>query len=203
MRIKKRKNKQMKQGHVVYSQSYRRLHWFMAGSIIALLVAGQQFNFNLSVSERVAGLFAHSTLGSLMLIAVGLLLTKRFIRRDPVPKPSMPLIKIIAARGVQYGLYTLAVLIPLTGLGAALYSPHPVYFLNVIDISLLDATQVSAFNNIRSMHMWATRGAMLLLAAHAGAALYHHFIVKDAVLKSMAVLDPRLSRILLKIRHRQ
>jgi cytochrome b561 len=124
-----------------YSYNYHRLHWSMTGIIIALLLADLQFNFNLTDAYRITGLQAHSTLGSLSLLIVLGLLFKRFIRRDPVPKPMLPLFKVLATRSVQNGLYTLAVVIPLSGLAASLYSPHPVYFLGIFDIAIMDIRQ--------------------------------------------------------------
>lgn len=184
----------------IYSFNYRRLHWALAGIIIILLLAGQQFNFNLSDAYRINGLRAHSTLGTLSLFIVIAFIFKRFIRRDPTPKPNMPLLKVIAAKGVQYGLYSLALLIPITGLISALYSPHPVYILGLFNIAILTADAEANFSYFRSLHMWATYGAIMLLSAHAGAACYHHFIKKDGVMKSMVGINPRLNKLCYTIR---
>lgn len=185
--------------HAAYSHNYRLLHWSMAGIIVTLLLAGQQFNFNLSDAYRITGLQAHSTLGLSSLLIVVLLIFKRFIRCDPVPKTKLPLLQMLAARSVQYGLYILAILFPLSGLAASLYSPHPVYFLGIFDLAIMDVRQEINFSYFRSIHMWATRAAMLLLASHAGAALYHHFVVKDNVLKTMVGFNSHSTRIWRKI----
>lgn len=179
----------------IYSLVYRRLHWSLAAIIVMLLVAGQQFNLNLSDAHRIYGLKAHSSLGTLSLIIALFFVIKRFILRRPTPKPHLPLLKLIMARSVQLGLYMVAVLIPVSGVVCALCSLNPVYLFGLFDLSSLQPSGEATFLYYRSIHVWATRMGMLLLACHAGAALYHHFIVKDDVLKSMAVPDPLVSRV--------
>lgn len=179
----------------IYSLSYRRLHWSLAAIIIILLIAGQQFNFDISDAYRIQGLKAHSSLGTVSLIIVLFLLFKRFIQRCPVPKAKLSRFKLIAARCVQYSLYLLAIIIPISGLSSALFSPQPVYLFAIFDLSSLQVSNQDTFIFLRDIHLWATRVAMFLLVNHAGAALYHHFVVKDDVLKSMVAKDPLLTKL--------
>lgn len=176
-----------------YSLFYRRLHWSLMMIILILLLAGQQFNFDLTEMYRINGLRAHSTLGSLSLVIVLLFIYRRFIKKAPVPKVRLPWLKKILAKSVQISLYGIAIVIPVTGLLSAQYSPFPVYLLGIIDISYLN--NPDTFIYLRSIHCWSTRLVMFLFAAHAGAALYHHFILNDLVLKSMLVKDPALTRL--------
>ena len=176
----------------VYSLFYRRLHWSLAIIIILLSIVGQQFSFDISEAYRIHGLKAHSTLGTLSLLIVITLFAKRFVLRRPVPTPKMPLMKVIMARSVQFSLYALAIFIPISGAICALHSNYPVYLFGLFDISSLQSGTQTSFAYFRSIHVWAMRTAMFLLFCHAGAALYHHFVVKDKVLKSMAVQDPLL-----------
>ena len=187
-------SKSSSNGHV-YSLFYRRLHWSLAIIIILLSIVGQQFSFDISEAYRIHGLKAHSTLGTLSLLIVITLFVKRFVLRRPVPTPKLPLMKVIMARSVQFSLYALAIFIPISGAICALHSTYPVYLFGLFDISHLQPGMEANFTYFRTIHVWAMRTAIFLLLCHAGAALYHHFVVKDKVLKSMAARDPLLYKI--------
>lgn len=179
----------------IYSLLYRRLHWGLAVIIITLLLAGQQFNLDLTESHRIYGLKAHSSLGTIAFIIALVFIGKRFIWRVPTPKPKLSLFKRVMAKTAQLTLYVLAVVIPVSGMLCALQSHYPVYLFALFDLTALPISLEASFEELRSIHMWATRLAMFVVACHAGAALYHHFIVKDDVLKSMAAPDPLLTRL--------
>ena len=170
-----------------YSFPYKILHWAMALVMIALLIAGQQFNFNISDEYRHHGLIFHSSVGTLALIAAFSLLIKRFLLKHHRPESGLPYLQTLSANLVQFALYALAIAIPVTGLLAAYYSPHEVMLFGSYKISLASGETEQAWTTIRWLHRWATRLTMLLLACHAGAALYHHFIVKDDVLRKMII----------------
>ncbi|WP_371373199.1 cytochrome b [Thalassotalea aquiviva] len=179
----------------IYNLIYRRLHWSIAIIIISLLIAGQQFNWDISNAHRAWGLTAHSTLGILVLCIALLLIVYRFILRAPTPKPNLPLLKLLMAKTVQLCLYGLAIAIPVTGIACALHSEQPVYVLGVFNLSGLQVSIAENFNTFRNIHTYATQIAIALVLCHAGAALYHHFIKKDSVLKSMAASDPLIMRL--------
>lgn len=181
-------------GHV-YSLFYRRLHWTLASIIILLSIVGQQFSFDISDAYRIHGLKAHSTLGTLSLLIVITLFIKRFVLRKPIPAPKLPLLKMIMARSVHFSLYALAIIIPISGGICALHSAYPVYLFGLFDITIFQPGTEESFTYFRTIHVWAMRTAVFFLLCHAGAALYHHYIIKDNVLKSMAVLDPLLLKI--------
>lgn len=160
----------------------------MAGGFIALLIAGQQFNFDLTDAYRARGLKLHSSLGAIVLFTALTLMIRRWIYKEPRPEADLPPLKKLAATSVQLLLYALAVFIPLSGLATALFSPTPTLLFGAINLSQL-AGDPELYARIRSIHETGTWLAMLMIGAHGGAALYHHFILKDDVLTSM--LDVR------------
>ncbi len=178
-----------------YSKSYQWLHWLMALSILTLLIAGQQFNFDLTLAERLRGLKLHSSVGSCSFIIVLFLIVKRFIKRDPAPIAQLPKSQILMSKLVQLSLYSIALLIPLTGMMAAFYSPNDVLVFGVIKISLAHGDTEMMFSSIREIHRWATRAAILLVLCHGGAAIYHHLILKDGILLSMLDIRAIINRL--------
>ena len=171
-----------------YSSTYRWLHWTMAIGFITLLIAGQQFNLNLSDAYRISGLRFHSSIGSIVLVAATYMLIKRFIRQDSRPVVNMPVIKKLMATCAQLSLYGLAVFIPLTGLLTAYFAELPTHWFGVFNISQFTTDEV-LFSQIRRIHELATFLGIALLCAHAGAAFYHHLVKKDQVLSSMVNME--------------
>ena len=192
-----------KSSNKIYSLIYRRLHWILAGIIIALLIFGQNFHREISDSYRIWGLKAHSTLGTMALVVGCVFIFRRFVLRRPTPDHKLPLFKLLMARAVQLGLYSMAIFVPVSGMICAIYHHYPVGFLGFIDISAFVPDNEESYLFFRQAHVWATRLTMLMLAGHAGAALWHHFVVKDGVLKSMLANDPLVDKLLQKFKLRK
>lgn len=166
-----------------YRRGYRVLHWGIAAVFCTLLIAGQQFNLNLSEGKHLFGLAAHSSIGSVGLLLALLFFAKRFILRHKRPHVELPLMQKLMATGAQLSLYSLAILVPTTGLMAAIYSPNAVNWLGFINIAQF--TNEQSYQTWRDWHELSTFAVLAVLAAHAAAAVYHHVIKKDAVLKAM------------------
>ncbi|TCS36760.1 cytochrome b [Reinekea marinisedimentorum] len=169
--------------NTVYSRSYRLFHWAMGLGFAALLIAGQQFNLNLSEAYKISGLQYHSSLGLVVLLSAVILLVKRFLRGDPRPAVNLQPLQKLAANSAQISLYFLAVYVPVTGLITAMYSHLPTKPFGLFNLSFMANEQL--FSQIRTAHELGTFAAIFLVSAHIAAALHHHFIKKDAVLIAM------------------
>ena len=167
-----------------YSRDYQLLHWGMAALIVLLLIAGQQFNFNLSEEERITGLKLHSSIGTIALLIAAIMVIKRFLLRHQRPNPKLSVFNKFAANTAQISLYIVAIGIPVSGIVAALYSPQPAHLLGLFNISFFSPDH-QAFLEYRRTHEILTEIFMLLVFCHAYAALYHNFVKEDGVLKSM------------------
>lgn len=156
----------------------------MAGGFIALLIAGQQFNFDLSDAYRQHGLKLHSSIGTIVLVTAITLMVRRWVYQEPRPDVPMPPLKKLAATSVQMLLYGLALFIPLSGMATALLSPTPTLLFGVVNLSWL-AGDPEQYAQVRTIHEVGTWFALAMVTAHGGAALYHHFVLKDDVLTAM------------------
>jgi len=99
---------------------------------------------------------------------------------------------------------TLRLLIALPVVGWALTSAHdiPLSFLGVIHLPKLVAADSELADNLERLHVWLAWGLLAAVAIHVAAALWHHFIRRDAVLDAMlpgrsgwrpaTVLSPRM-----------
>ena len=88
-------------------------------------------------------------------------------------------------------LYALTLTIPLAGwLGSSAHGFQTVY-LGVIPIPDLLAKNKGLHELLEEIHEQLNHGLLLLVIAHAGAAMKHHFIDKDDILRRMIGLGGR------------
>ncbi|MGA7023539.1 MAG: cytochrome b, partial [Pseudolabrys sp.] len=85
----------------------------------------------------------------------------------------------------EYGLYALLLGEPATGLLATLFGGRPfaLYLWRFPALMPRDLTLQAAFHFYHELGAWALAG---LAVGHAAAALFHHFVLRDDVLESMA-----------------
>jgi cytochrome b561 len=126
----------------------------------------------------------HETLG----LAVFALTLARILWRafDGTPDaPPMPAWMHRAAKAVHWILYILLLALPLTAISGAWLEGHPLTLLGNVRIGPW-LTEVHAVGSkLASVHEWLGDALMWVAGAHAAAALFHHFLLRDRLLRSM------------------
>lgn len=169
------------------------LHWTVALLIIGML------GFGLYMVRQPlydAGTFElyqiHKSVGFIVLAIVIIRLLWRASGVSPQMPSKMPWWERLAAHLGHVGLYALMFVMPLSGWMLVSASPLgvPTKFFNLFEIVHLpipevfgQKTQVSEFFTL--VHGWAAYAFIALIVVHVGAALKHHFISKDRILKRM------------------
>jgi cytochrome b561 len=102
----------------------------------------------------------------------------------PFPKQISKLHRA-TAKLTEYGLYALLLGEPATGLLTTLFGGRPfaLYLWQFPALMPRDLTLQAAFHFSHELGAWALAG---LAVGHAAAALFHHFVLRDDVLESMA-----------------
>jgi cytochrome b561 len=108
--------------------------------------------------------------------------------RSPAMPASMPVAQQWAARANELALYILLIAQPATGLlqTIALGEPFTLLGLPVPTIMPHDRTATHLFHDI---HEKSATVLLSLIGLHAFAAIFHGFVLRDAVLRSMLPLD--------------
>ena len=168
-------------------------HWLIAILIIGLLAIGKYMT-GLATDDpmRFALTQWHKTFGIMvLLLSVGRLLW-RFTHRPPPEPETIPDWQKKAASGAHVALYVLIFALPITGWVMASASPLNVETLlfNVIPWPHLPPftelpNREAIAEDFHAYHEIAGNILILILLAHIGAALKHHFVDKDAVLVRM------------------
>jgi cytochrome b561 len=126
----------------------------------------------------------HETLGLCVFALVVLRVLWKLVDQRPAPLPMARWMQI-ASHAVQGGLYLLLFAVPMTAVAGAWLTGHPLTLLTGIDIAPRLAESHDLGATIAEVHGWLGDVILWLAGAHAVAALYHHFRLRDGVLVSM------------------
>ena len=168
-----------------YTGTAKILHW----TIVALLIA--QFIFawtmpHIGRNTPVTTLISlHFTFGIIILaVAVGRLVW-RVTQGEPVPEAGLPPWQEKSASIVHWALYVLLLMVPILGWLNASYRGMPVEMFG-LELPKLLATRAPGWGWTGDVHGLLANYAMLgLVGLHVLAALYHHFVRHDGVLRRM------------------
>jgi cytochrome b561 len=134
----------------------------------------------------------HVSLGLLLLLLTVVRLCWRAINRAPAPLASHSRAAVMAARGLKYLLYLLLLTLLLSGYLMTTAEGQAARFFELISVPALFDLSGGRVDLLGQLHLWGAWALIVLVAGHAGAALLHHVVYKDATLKRMlpgATLD--------------
>lgn len=90
-----------------------------------------------------------------------------------------------AASALQYALYALLIIVPLSGWVAVSMRHLPVNFFNLFYLPVLNISNPSLLYTLGRMHSNLSAIIGILALGHIAAALFHHFVLRDSVLRRM------------------
>ena len=159
------------------------LHWLMAAVILLDWLIGQGRNFVPGAGARADAISLHMLIG----ITIGILLLARIAWRARAGRRFgyEPGLLGLAARAAHMGLYILITATVLAGLAAA-----AMYKVHLFGVALPALAPHGPLFLLASLHSVLADLLGLLAAAHALAALTHHFVMDDEVLLRMAPFLP-------------
>jgi len=160
-------------------------HWLMAALILAQIALGV-----MAASWRVSPaklelFFWHKSTGMLILALVALRLLWRLANPTPALPSGMAAWERAAARLSQLLLYALMIALPVTGwiVNSASNVPFRIFWL--IPLPAIVAPDEPTADLVAWVHGGLAALLALVLVAHIGAALRHHFVKRNTVLERM------------------
>lgn len=176
-------------GHSVYAPVARRLHWAVAAGVFIMIPLGLVMTYrgnSMNVWDGLTnGLYgSHKLIGFLLLWLMAGRLAYRLLRGAPPDEPGLTAWQTVASHIVHWLLYGLLLVVPLLGwIGVSLYPSLGIFGL--FDLPALVAPNEDAAKRVLALHGWLAYLIAALAAVHIGAALHHHFVLKDGVLRRM------------------
>lgn len=173
------------------TQSYGILtkifHWLMALLIIPQIVVGYVMIFVTNTNPQKWVMYGlHKSFGFMLLILIILRLVWRSFEQEPMPPLDIPRWQTSVAKWNIYLLIALMVIMPLSGILMSLLGGYDVKVFDFFTINAI--TKKTVMGGLSAeFHCYGGYIMSAAVTAHILAALYHHFIRKDNILKRMIV----------------
>lgn len=159
------------------------LHWATALLVVVQFAFAETWDwFQRPTRETMQSL--HVSLGVLLTAVVAARLVWRLMPGHQLSSLGAGWVKL-ASKGVHYLLY--ALLVVQAGLGFAFRwaQGHPVEFFGLGIPGPFGQLARPQRSQLHQLHDWVGWAIIVIAALHAAAALYHHYVLKDRVLKRM------------------
>ena len=164
------------------------LHWLMAAVLVALLAMGVYMASLPDVgfdTRKIVLILYHKQLGLLALVLAALRLAWRVGSLLPSLVQTLPEWQKVTARFVHLSFYGLMFALPITGWLMSSATGIPVSLFGLFDLPDLVPYSDRSFRALVATHKWLGYALIVCIAVHAGAALRHHFLLKDETLTKM------------------
>lgn len=170
-----------------YTPTAIALHWIIAFAVIAQITLGwgMQEVLRGPISSRANAFNLHKSIGLTILVLMAIRLAWRATHRPPA-LPPMPAWQARAAHINHWLLYACLLVQPLSGYIGSAASGYPVRYFGML-LPAWTAKNVALKELLSVVHLVNSWILLSAVALHVGAALKHHFIDRDGMLRRMWV----------------
>ena len=162
------------------------LHWTIAILIVLIGIVGLVMGELPRTPKYFWVYTAHKSLGLTVLALVLVRIGWRLYAGAPRPVPGTPRLQALLASATHGAIYLLILALPLSGwIYDSANALRPFRWFGLVEVPKLVAPDEALAASAHGAHEWLFWLLMALVAGHAGAALYHHFIQRDATLARM------------------
>ncbi len=168
-----------------YTTTAKALHWLMALLIFGLLALGFYMHDLPLSPEKLQYYSWHKWAGVTVFFLAWLRLAWRVGHPPPALPAAMPRFLQLAAHGAHGLLYVLMLAIPLSGWLMSSAKGFQTVWFGVLPLPDLIGKDKELGVLLAQVHFSLNLLLVLLLAGHIGAALKHHLVDKDDILRRM------------------
>lgn len=161
------------------------LHWLVVALILLQGPLGLLMANMPNSPDKIRAYALHKSIGLTVLALAALRLAWRLHVQAPAPVPGTPPWQERAARISHALLYALLFAIPLSGWLFNSASGYPLQWFKLFNLPAIAGSSEALADLASQVHVVGFWLLVLLVAAHAGAALYHHFVQRDDTLRRM------------------
>jgi cytochrome b561 len=166
-----------------YPATSKLLHWLVAACVLITAPVAIAMTRIGKGPTQDALYNLHKSLGVLILILMVLRLINRLgaLEAEAEIEPWQKTVSSI----VHTSLYVLLLAMPIVGYTANSAYGASTPFFGLFELPAIIGRNEALATQLFTLHRWVGWIVILLVLTHVGAALYHHFIRRDAVLKRM------------------
>jgi cytochrome b561 len=168
-----------------YPATSKLLHWLVAVCVLATApVAISMTRVGKGPTQDLLFNF-HKSLGILILLLMILRLINRLAMGAPIADPGIAPWQRAISAAVHTSFYALLLAMPIVGYIANSAFGAPTPFFGLFDLPPIIEKNESLATPLFTIHRWVGWLVIILVLTHASAALYHHVIRGDNVLRRM------------------
>lgn len=168
-----------------YADGAKAMHWLIAALLLVQFVVSTlmpEIGRN-TVPGTLINL--HLSFGIVILVVMAIRLIHRLLHPVRLELPESPKWERYAARALHYAFYIILLTGPFLGWASASSHSLPVTVFGILPLPALVAPRTRWANTAGDIHTWMMWTLLGLIALHAAAAFFHHFVRHDDVLRRM------------------
>lgn len=167
---------------VIYDRPSIVLHWLTAGLVVVLWTLGQTIDFFPKGAPKIDARSVHITLGATLALVLLVRILWRISAGRRLPLANSGWLGV-TAKLVHYGLYLLVAATVVLGILNAWQRGDTLF--NLYTIPKLVPGDVALKRTLQGLHGDFADVVLIVAALHAAAALAHHYLLRDRVLRRM------------------
>jgi cytochrome b561 len=168
-----------------YPATSKLLHWLVAACVLTTAPVAIAMTRVGEGPTQDALYHFHKSLGVLILVLMLLRLINRLVVGAPIADPGIEPWQKAASAVVHTTLYALLLAMPVVGYIANSAYGAPTPFFGLFELPKITANDEALATQLFTIHRWVGWLVILLVLTHVSAALYHHFVRGDNVLRRM------------------
>jgi cytochrome b561 len=168
-----------------YPAMSKLLHWLVAACVLTTAPVAIAMTRIDKGPTQDALYTLHKSLGVLILILMALRLANRLVAGALSPEPEIERWQKTVSSIVHASLYVLLLAMPAVGYIANSAYGATTPFFGLFELPAIVAKNDALAIQLFTLHRWVGWLVIFLVLTHVSAALYHHFVRRDAVLKRM------------------
>jgi cytochrome b561 len=171
-----------------YGAAAIALHWLMAALITTLVALGiymvrlPDVGFD---TKKIVLTLIHKEIGMVVIALVAARLVWRELNPLPRLADTLPEWQKVTAIFVHFCFYALMIALPVSGWVMSSAAGISVSFLGLFTLPDYVPHDDLLFGWLRQIHDWLGYAMAIFICLHAGAALRHHFVLRDETLRKM------------------
>jgi cytochrome b561 len=167
-----------------YGSVSKFLHWSMALVMIGMIAAGFWMTSLADSQMKWDIIMIHKSVGFTALFLLLFRIYWRLTNTTPKLPDSLPKWQVLAANFNHFLLYLYMAVMLISGTFMSLFGKFGINWFGIIHIKLpYQNSELSGL--LHKAHVTITDYAWILIALHVLVAFYHHFILKDNILRRM------------------
>jgi cytochrome b561 len=166
-----------------YNRLARALHWTIAVLVLGNIAGGLLHD---TIKDTVNLMPIHKASGMTVLALTLVRVAWRFTWRAPAHPVGMSALEGLAAKGTHLVFYGLMLAMPVSGWLMASAGKYPLMWFGLFDLPKLPVTRDDPLYDVaHEAHELLGWLFLALAVLHIAAALRHHFLLRDSVLRRM------------------